>query len=121
MLGNWITDPDAYPVQVHAIEGLQVQVSQLKHGLNALFWEPIDLLSPIPLTPELMKKINPKWIGFESQWGIEIAIAARTTLVLTTGGNVFVAPGTTIENIQYLHELQNHYRWATGKKLEVKL
>lgn len=109
--GNWFIDICGTPSQY----SFEWQKHYFDLGIDVY-----GVVKPIPLTPEILEKY-----GFEKmgEWFVEkeyreTKIAISIALKKTTIG---INEEYGIENVQYLHQLQNLYFSLTGKELQLIL
>lgn len=129
MLDNLVLAPDGRVMQ---IEGLKDGALWGKWvDRNVTFDQNFEAAecNPIPITPELMRKV-----GWHIERRTDIYTIYRGTegilvLVKIREGEEVNALMTVVQETRHetvficttLHELQNMYRWETGKHLEVNL
>jgi len=112
-IDNWVISKD----------GRHIQMNRIMLGV-------VPLLSPIPLTPEVLEKCGfvPNAIG---QLAIEVlGIDTHLELITINDGYCYVnlnqvnefgnSQNVAINRIQYLHQLQNLYFALTGEELIYK-
>jgi len=121
MINNWVRHGDLLNMKVVTIVPKYID-GDFKWLVNGMLEEK---LKPIPLTPDLMERI-----GWEKRQDHESVLGYATQNNYWLGwvrdnpgpfkrGDIIV--GAEMKIITYLHELQNTYRWDTGKPLEVSL
>jgi len=122
MRGNWVLDPKGNPIKVLDIVRCFVDGVGFYDGLNDEINS--ETCSPIPLTTELMEQMG--WLlsenvviyAYEKQHPNRCLIFYNDGKIAFAGGRAGQASETFI---QYLHELQNLYRWTVGKPLQINL
>ena len=130
-IGNWVTDYNRIPMLVQAIYDKDTVYLDFD-GYEGDTWElDINDVRPIELTREIIEKI-----GFKVEEGLirynaimQMGNYALTinTLSNTKGRSFYLEVDNEFASliggcdIQYVHELQNIVRLATGKDLEVKI
>lgn len=104
MLGNYaLVYPSNMPIKIAAIHNKKVAYHATT---NRLTWVRMDLLRPIPLTKEILKKNGfEEWDGWliysPEGTGIEIAWVGT---ILKIGGE---CGNLELPTIEYVHQLQN--------------
>jgi hypothetical protein len=100
-------------------------IGMVKMGVSfdSDIWMPIDMIKPIPLTPEILEKC-----GIELKDGnykIDLSIGDLyfnendgISFAVTVG---YEYSETQMEHIKYLHQLQNLYFSLEGEELKVTL
>lgn len=114
-LGNYVF----YNGEIEFIHGLNYH-EDVKLNLHADIF-PIKGIYPIPLTPEwlelcgFIEKSNHNADGDEIEW------YEHPKGILWREGIIYLFSDTEkLPHIQYVHQLQNFYRWVTGEELEIK-
>lgn len=109
---------------------VQMDVLLSDLGKDCKFSRNIDILEPIPLTPQIIEKC-----GFEEhvdnscrRWGYKLLILSKYTINTTPIYFMIYKNGTfdpSVFNrfipIVYLHQLQNIYHDLTGRELPVDM
>lgn len=102
------------------VTGIKKDEIQIDGKLNVLY-SSLDLIKPIPITPETLEQAG-FTKGSKEIEGQSISVDLRDNNVSCSGvdactnGHAFF-----IENIKYLHQLQNIYFFLTGEELEINL
>lgn len=113
-IGNWITDRNDFHMQVVSL-GSDYMYADFE-GNEGDVWEfnfENNKPNPIPLTEEILLKC-----GFEKGKG---TILFLNGFYYDTFDGEFSFISIIINNIKYLHQLQNLHYILTGQELEVKL
>lgn len=116
--GSWANCDGIGPckIVVLALRMEGIESYYLLNGIKDEHWQ------GIPLTPELMDKL--RWTTSEGPFGLVAhqSPGERLFVVFQNEGGVgFIWGGGATVGIRFLHELQNAYRWTTGKHLEAEL
>lgn len=130
-IGNWVTNENGFPMYVQAIYDDDTVYLDFD-GNEGDTWETdIEDVHPIELTEEIIEKIGFKLeedkTGFNITMQFENFILSINTLSNSKGKNFYLEIDNEFLSlvggcdIQYVHELQNIVRLATGKDLEVKI
>jgi hypothetical protein len=132
--GNWILDDIQTPRQVDYIGetiGFRNEIGGTdKFQSNPIWSGDIDLLKPIPLTPEILEKCGFKWNGDKGKVlyyffnGIRITMPTCSLSILRScdkagesqNGWCGTSLGDSLD-IKYLHQLQNLFFALTGTEL----
>lgn len=127
-IGNWLQSKIPFQVTGENIE-------QFSRGVN----HPTQLISPIPLTPEILKKC-----GFEENlggwyldgdidqksfrsddrkfaWCMTLSHVDDNDVHFRVGYSSVLINDAPARHIQYLHQLQNLYYSLTGKELTINI
>lgn len=124
MLGNWVEyatglngEKRSIPMYVKAIDEDEALLSFEGNEADLFIIEDKDLLG-IPITEELLEKC-----GFRCDWKYNKIWELGCVLFEFEDSRKWVLCrwGQRIENIEFLHELQNAYFMLTKKHLDVKL
>lgn len=120
MANNWVVHLERLFMRVVTIVPKMID-GQFWWVVNGVLEKDID---PIPITPELIEKIgwekhqdNEFILGYRTKNNYYLAFIRKPEPFNT--GDIIV--GSEMKIIKYLHELQNTYRWDSGKHLEVNL
>lgn len=126
-LGNWVV----YNNQIVKTTGLHYGMFECgcPDGNNWMCTGRISEVHPIELTEEILLKIgfehhavDRNIYAFENERSIVVYILNRKLLIIEGVENdVLIDRNIRINNVEYLHQLQNVYYLLIGKELEVSL
>jgi hypothetical protein len=91
--------------------GTMCEVTQVyKDGFTVDYHYPGAWFQPIPLSPDILEKITPKFENFG--YTVKVTVAGRLDIRIN---------GSYITTISYLHEYQNLIFALTGEELNINL
>jgi len=134
MLGNWVKGPIGSYLQVNNVNAEYVGVSYTIDRIGCSEHIEVEKIWPIPLTQHLMELIGwslPKYQYFPHGEGAGTVTYVPEPKKRTFVGLTFVLKDWGVRKkgdivfgnkvIEFLHELQNIYRWETGTPLDITL
>ncbi len=125
-MGNLIK----YQDRLCKIEGLQdilVKLSFIGGApgntvVHFIYWAKEEQLAPVPITSEILLKCGFSAAGILRNLDRNIKIGCyENAMHIVNIGNSMSTSGTHVENIKYLHQLQNLYFVLTGEELNCNL
>jgi hypothetical protein len=130
MVGDWVNYKDT-PYKIDAVSKLYPFIDDARFGLGIVTW---DNIQPIPLTPDVLEKINSIYknenggtrYGFlDGYYNIDsdtclVAIFEDDGLLHIYTYEYSHEQFQLVCNFQYFHQLQQLIRLFTGKEIVVK-
>ena len=130
MVGDWVTYKDT-PYKIDAVSKLYPFIDDASFGLGIVTW---DNIQPIPLTPDVMEKIEnisknenrgTRYGFLDGYYNIDrdtdlVAIFEDDGLLYIYTYEYSHEQFQLVCTFQYLHQLQQLIRLLTGKEIEVK-
>jgi hypothetical protein len=120
MVGDWVQS-DGKLILVFHLDSEMGEVNRVNYG-------GIKDIQPVPLTPELMEKIEgwkcegnyDYWLHYKNEQGFIISMWLKDYQVggFEKKGHWYY--GETFHDFRYLHQLQQLIRLFTNKEIEVK-
>ena len=131
-VGNWVYgDGGAYSKIVGIklfgnVVNNEIDIYSKDNGEGVEWVLSISKLSPIPLTEEMLLKCGfkrvPKHLYVDNLKDLRTAVTyLKGSIIWNESTRIVWVGNIALDNIKYLHELQNLYFAITGEELEVKL
>ena len=129
-VGNLVYDDEGFFSKVTGIKPIGEQVLiDIYHDSNEVskgWMLEVDDLKPIPLTEEILLKCGfkrvPKNLYVDNLKDLRTAVTyLKGSIIWNESTRIVWVGNIALDNIKYLHELQNLYYAVENKELEVKL